>query len=189
MKWAERWFNIDLEHASKVIDEMFREELLANPRSADAPSIVGDGCELHLSPRGWILWGHLQRDSVLAECYRDAIELELDIQWRGQRVHWPNVATRALDINERAKQLLWIAVEVWQTERTELDTLAEIGEYTEFARLFGRVPVADILLDGIEASAGRYYEQQQSWKYLRFRADILALREEIGASRQVWEGK
>lgn len=179
IKCATKWFGVTKETALKVIDELFKEQLLSNSRSAKLPSVSGTNCELHLTERAWVLWNHLHSDSVLLECYRDVSDLDVNLQWNGKSPNWTDVPTRQLNVNERARQVFWIVVSVWRTEQSEGDRTVRIGDRGRFVELFGDRPISSVLLEGLKASEQKYYSKQSGWNEHGLSSLIEELRHEI----------
>lgn len=193
LRYGEKWFRLNddtkrrNDAAINVVDEMFAEELLANHRSAHKPSESDPECELMMTPRAWILWNHLQDDSVLLECYRDAIELDEMVTWENKPVNWRYEATRALEVNERALQVFWVILEVWRTEVAELGMIVDRGQFVEFTALFGDYSLAGMLLQGLEGSVMKYYRNQHGWRgHNGIMEKVQRLKEEIRMTWNLW---
>lgn len=186
---ASRFFDFDDQQISQLIDEMFADGLLANPRVVETPSKLGPKCTLVATPRAHYLWSLLRESSVLAECYRDDIWLDEELVWKGKRVQWNNHPTRTLTVENRLDALFWIVVECWNVEERELDSVSNKGNLAAFVDSFGPDLITELLLDGIDNSLRGFYRkylQRDSFAIDSAEAKFAEIRQDISDSKSRW---
>ena len=184
--YAARWFNITEEDALATIDEMHLEGLLLHSDGAAMPSDIGPSCEMRLSPRAKCLWAELERNDILLGCYRDDLDLDEDLRWRGRQCVWDAKPTTRLSLEGVARELVWLVRQMWQGECSELDVIAAKGEYRTFCRAFGSKTVTERVVKALSKSRYALYENIEGFDYEEFPKHISEIDEEVHARSQLW---
>jgi hypothetical protein len=172
---------------SQVIDEMFGQELLAHNHGVKVPSYYGARCELIITPRAECLWTQLSMHSVLLQAYREFVELNDNVSWRGVEHSWSSRRAYAIDMSsgEVFSDLVWMCVQSWVAEKEFLERLLERNVIGEFVRCFGSRFTSEQLVDGVQESARSFWKGVDSTVAKSAGKILIDLREEMAAKHTV----